>query len=294
MSQVLSFTLKATKLTRWPVLIVCCKLLQRIVAQCQIKICYCPSPFCTSIVIQAFVNHLCVLAGHWNQTLWFRVIHQSLISNRNRSNHHSSLCVSSLCSVICNDLTLKPCLVGTMTTIKFTRAVQHLLCTQPWICPLHMLLLWRTVWSQQWPGVRCQPFRCRRAWHETCSSVCKPWQASSGRIGAKEQNGRSSESRRSFHSFYSDASYGWQWREPCRQCRSCRLHRGPSLEGLRTGLPGPWLPIPMRKWSPDRERSPPALHYAEQDLLSFAYHCLPAHTWLPWLQTESWGCCEGH
>lgn len=23
----------------------------------------------------------------------------------------------------------------------------------------------------------------------------------------------------------------------------------------------------MRKWSPDREHSPPALHYAEQDLL---------------------------
>lgn len=35
-----------------------------------------------------------------------------------------------------------------------------------------------------------------------------------------------------FHSFYSDASCGWQWREPCRQCRSCRLHLGPSPEGL--------------------------------------------------------------
>lgn len=129
MSQVLSFTPKATKQTRWPVLILCCKLLQRVVPQCQFQICYClfiPSPFWTTIVRQAFVNRLCVLAGHWNQTLWFPVMHQSLRSNRNRSNHHSWPRVSSLCCVICNGLTLKPRLAGTMTTIMFTRAVWHL------------------------------------------------------------------------------------------------------------------------------------------------------------------------
>lgn len=35
---------------------------------------------------------------------------------------------------------------------------------------------------------------------------------------------------------------------------------------LRTGPPVPWLPFQMRKWSPDRERSPLTLHYAEQGL----------------------------
>lgn len=34
------------------------------------------------------------------------------------------------------------------------------------------------------------------------------------------------------HSFYSDAFCGWQWKELCRQCRSCRLHQEPSPEGL--------------------------------------------------------------
>lgn len=45
--------------------------------------------------------------------------------------------------------------------------------------------------------VRCQPCHCRRVWHETCSSVCKLWQVSSDHIWAKEQNERSSESKRS-------------------------------------------------------------------------------------------------
>lgn len=36
---------------------------------------------------------------------------------------------------------------------------------------------------------------------------------------------------------------------------------------LRTGPPAPWLPIPMKKWSPDREHSPPAQHYGEPELL---------------------------
>lgn len=31
---------------------------------------------------------------------------------------------------------------------------------------------------------------------------------------------------------------------------------------LRTGPHGPWLPIPMRKWSPDTEHSPPGLRCA--------------------------------
>lgn len=122
MSQVLSCTSKATKLTRWPVLSLCCKLLQTTVAQCQFQTCYClfiPSPFCASIVRQAFVNHMCVLAG--NQTLWFPVTHQSLRRNRNRSNHHLWLRGCCLCSVICRGLTLKPCLAATATTIKFNQ-----------------------------------------------------------------------------------------------------------------------------------------------------------------------------
>lgn len=48
-----------------------------------------------------------------------------------------------------------------------------------------------------WSGVRCRPCRCRRVWRETCSSVCKPWRASSDRIWAKEPNGRSSGSKKS-------------------------------------------------------------------------------------------------
>lgn len=196
MSQVLSFTPKATKLTRWPVLSLCCKLLQRTDVQCQFKTCYClfiHSPFCTSRVRQAFVNHMCVLAGHWNQTLWFPVTHRSLWSIRNRLNHDSWL---RLCSVICNGLTLKPCLAGTMTTIKSNQGICVAFALYTAVdlsvayAPVVACLRW-------WSGVRCQPCRCRRAWHETCSSVCTPWQASPGHIGAKEQNGRSSESRRS-------------------------------------------------------------------------------------------------
>lgn len=34
-----------------------------------------------------------------------------------------------------------------MTTIKLTRAVWHLLCTQLWICPLHMLVVANCVLS---------------------------------------------------------------------------------------------------------------------------------------------------
>lgn len=45
--------------------------------------------------------------------------------------------------------------------------------------------------------VRCQPCHCRRVWRETCSSVCKLGQVSSDHIWAKEQNERSSESKRS-------------------------------------------------------------------------------------------------
>lgn len=37
---------------------------------------------------------------------------------------------------------------------------------------------------------------------------------------------------------------------------------------LRTAPPGPWLPPLMKKWPPDRGRSPPALHCARQDLLN--------------------------
>jgi len=36
---------------------------------------------------------------------------------------------------------------------------------------------------------------------------------------------------------------------------------------LRIGRLGPWLPIQMRKWSPDRGRSLPARHCAAQALL---------------------------
>lgn len=35
------------------------------------------------------------------------------------------------------------------------------------------------------------------------------------------------------HSFYSGASCEWQWKELCRQYKSCRLHRAPNLEDLQ-------------------------------------------------------------
>lgn len=100
-----------------------------------------------------------------------------------------------------------------------------------------------------------------------------------------------------FHSSCSDASCGWQWTEPCRQCRSYRLHRGPSQEDLhganetqftqrekkngltftahswacfadlQTGRPVLWPPARMKKCFPDREHSPPARHCAGQELL---------------------------
>lgn len=43
------------------------------------------------------------------------------------------------------------------------------------------------------------------------------------------------------HSFDSDAFCGWQWKEPYRQCRNCRLHQAPSLEGLHRADEKLWV-----------------------------------------------------
>lgn len=106
MSQVLSFTPKTKKLIEWPVLILCCKLLQKTVAQCHFKISYCllvPFLFCTSYN-QTGICETFVLAGHRNPTLRFPLRHQhlsetGLIIRRKRD--------WSLCSLIYNGLTPK-------------------------------------------------------------------------------------------------------------------------------------------------------------------------------------------
>lgn len=174
----------------------CCKLLQRTAARCQFKICYClfiPSPFCTSSVRQAFVNHLCV---GWALKSKLLVPGDAQVSPKQQKRVKSSLVAACLLSLLMSSLSAL--LWGFAQQVQWqpfnlTTAVWRLLCTQPWFCPLHMFLLC----YQWWSGVRCRPCRCRTAWHETCSSECKPWRASPGRIWAKEQNGRSSESRRS-------------------------------------------------------------------------------------------------
>lgn len=42
-------------------------------------------------------------------------------------------------SAVCNGLTLMLSRYDDDHYVTFTRAVRHLLCTQPWICPLHGL-----------------------------------------------------------------------------------------------------------------------------------------------------------
>lgn len=108
MSQVLSFTPKATKQTRWPALSLCCKLLPRTVAQRQIKICYClfiPVPFCKSLVRQALVKHFCVC---WlgTEIKPFGSQGRTGLSEATGTGRIITRGCVSLCSVICNGLAL--------------------------------------------------------------------------------------------------------------------------------------------------------------------------------------------
>lgn len=114
MSHVLSFTPKPTELTDWPVLICCCKLLQKLHNASSKSVIACSFPFSFVPYKQTGIWEIFVLAGNRNPTLWFPLRHQhlsvtGLIIRRKRD--------CSLCSLIYNGLTQKPCLAGTMRTI---------------------------------------------------------------------------------------------------------------------------------------------------------------------------------
>lgn len=236
-----------------PVLCLWCKLLQRILEHPLAPV---SSPFlCNSWVRQAYSARITCAAEIIPFGSWWCI-------QTELEQVESSLLAVCLTLLINSEVLL----IGMMTAIMSPFPVQcSNCCVQSWICPENGLCAFS--------GVRCQPCRCRRAWHETCSSVCRLWRVSSDHIWAKEQNGRSSESKRSektlydishrtyqtdrqctsqiyhlklswnvatwapsvipSHSFYSDAFCEWQWKEPCRQCKSCKLHQAPNLEGLQ-------------------------------------------------------------